>query len=47
MTKKKIEELEEKYKDQIWWEEKDVEDVTRDTNKWLIALRRKQLQESS
>lgn len=47
MTKKKIEEFEEKYKEQIWWEEKDFEDVTKDTNTWLIAMRRKQLQESS
>lgn len=43
MTKKKIEEFEEKYKSQIWWEEEDIETVTRDTNAWLIALRHKQL----
>jgi len=46
MTKKKIEEFEEKYKDKIWWEDKDVEAVARVTNTMLISVRHKQLQQS-
>ena len=46
MTKKKIEEFEEKYEDTIWWEDKDAEAVARVTNTMLISVRHKQLQQS-
>ena len=46
MTKKKIEEFEEKYEDTIWWEDKDAEAVARVTDTMLISVRHKQLQQS-